>query len=48
MGAQTEPMLFLLLGWGEGIKRRRYEREVGNAASQRPAQERPAFRNVIR
>jgi hypothetical protein len=23
MGAQTEPMLFLLLGWGEGIKNRK-------------------------
>jgi hypothetical protein len=22
MGSQTEPMLFLLLGWGESIKRR--------------------------
>jgi hypothetical protein len=25
MGAQTEPLLFLLLGWGEGIKARRPE-----------------------
>lgn len=25
MGAQTEPMLFLLLGWGEGIKNRKAE-----------------------
>ena len=25
MGSQTEPMLFLLLGWGESIKRRAME-----------------------
>jgi hypothetical protein len=25
MGAQTEPLLFLLLGWGEGIKARKPE-----------------------
>ena len=27
MGAQTEPLLFLLLGWGEGIKARKPEAE---------------------
>ena len=31
MGSQTEPMLFLLLGWGESIKRRREEDGDGAA-----------------
>lgn len=29
MGAQTEPMLFLLLGWGESIKNRKPEADAG-------------------
>jgi hypothetical protein len=45
MGAQTEPMLFLLLGWGEGIKRR------GNSAPEAttagPAAPAPPFRRII-
>jgi hypothetical protein len=32
MGAQTEPLLFLLLGWGEGIKARKPEPDPSGAA----------------
>lgn len=44
MGAQTEPMLFLLLGWGEGIKRRGAEAPAQAAA--RTASASP-FRRVM-
>lgn len=44
MGAQTEPMLFLLLGWGEGIKRRGH---AAPAVSGRPEAAAPPFRRVI-
>lgn len=45
MGAQTEPMLFLLLGWGEGLRKR--AQEDGGLA---PASAAPAapFRRVMR
>jgi dolichyl-phosphate-mannose--protein O-mannosyl transferase len=43
MGSQTEPMLFLLLGWGESIKRRSGETAAGNV----PPPAAPAFRRVI-
>jgi len=33
MGAQTEPMLFLLLGWGEGIKNRKEAVGVQSSSS---------------
>jgi hypothetical protein len=38
MGAQTEPMLFLLLGWGEGIKNRKAHDDAmpGESLSQPP------------
>lgn len=47
MGSQTEPMLFLLLGWGESIKNRRQERRLaaGDAASP-PAPPAP-FRKIL-
>jgi hypothetical protein len=47
MGAQTEPMLFLLLGWGESIKNRKEsDRSIsGDLVEQaRPA---PPFRRVM-
>jgi hypothetical protein len=37
MGAQTEPMLFLLLGWGESVKRRRTDEQVGRGSSEAPS-----------
>lgn len=44
MGAQTEPMLFLLLGWGEAIK----NRPPGDGlAGPPPAPPPPPFRRVI-
>ncbi len=47
MGAQTEPMIFLLLGWGESIKTRR--EKTGLAVGLPPPPERPRspFRRVI-
>ena len=44
MGSQTEPMLFLLLGWGESIKRRSAEPLQGDMPPTRAA---PAFRRVM-
>jgi hypothetical protein len=44
MGSQTEPMLFLLLGWGESIKRRALEAGAGST----PTSEAPkSFRRVM-
>ncbi|MBB2487068.1 hypothetical protein H5407_17700 [Mitsuaria sp. WAJ17] len=45
MGSQTEPLLFLLLGWGESIKRRGTALPDHGAAAAPPG--RPAFRRVI-
>jgi hypothetical protein len=47
MGAQTEPMLFLLLGWGESIKARKAEASGGpqTSATAGPA---PPFRSILR
>lgn len=47
MGAQTEPMLFLLLGWGESIKNRPFE--VTESTSQTPSvpMEKKPFKHVI-
>lgn len=44
MGSQTEPMLFLLLGWGENIKRRSAEATPGGVP---PTAAAPAFRRVM-
>lgn len=48
MGAQTEPLLFLLLGWGESIKRRRtdlVDAGTGSTAASATAQQ---FKKVLR
>jgi hypothetical protein len=47
MGAQTEPMLFLLLGWGEAIKARKPEDKAMPGVAIRPTAPRPAFRRVL-
>ena len=50
MGAQTEPMLFLLLGWGESIKNRPPgdgESPQGGTAATPEAKAAP-FRRVMR
>jgi O-Antigen ligase len=44
MGSQTEPLLFLLLGWGESIKRRAAALAPGNEPLGVAA---PAFRRVM-
>jgi hypothetical protein len=47
MGAQTEPMLFLLLGWGESIKNRGEKAQtLGPEADKDPRDDKP-FRNII-
>lgn len=45
MGAQTEPLLFLLLGWGEGLKVRKPEPDGSGAEP--VAMPTPAFRRVL-
>jgi hypothetical protein len=45
MGAQTEPLLFLLLGWGEGIKSRKPEVSgPGDATAAAPTR---GFRRIL-
>jgi hypothetical protein len=45
MGAQTEPLLFLLLGWGEGLKSRKPETDsLGSATVDAPEKR---FRRVL-
>lgn len=44
MGSQTEPMLFLLLGWGESVKRRPATDGAQDATPSAPP---PAFRRVM-
>jgi hypothetical protein len=47
MGSQTEPMLFLLLGWGESIKNRGLnDAPSGRASSAKPIPKSP-FRRVM-
>lgn len=46
MGSQTEPMLFLLLGWGESIRSRAGEPPSPDAAEPAPAGA-PPFRRVM-
>ena len=48
MGAQTEPLLFLLLGWGEGVKLRRGDAANPGAVSTPTAATTPRFRKVLR
>jgi hypothetical protein len=45
MGAQTEPMLFLLLGWGESVKNR--PEPVASPGTVTAATEAPPFRRVM-
>jgi len=47
MGAQTEPLLFLLLGWGEGMKSRKAETGGPDAAPQ-VLEKGHGFRSVLR
>lgn len=47
MGSQTEPMLFLLLGWGESIKNRGAELIEPAAGHPPQAVTKPTFRHVI-
>lgn len=46
MGAQTEPMLFLLLGWGESIKNRQTQEDTESNSLIPPAPASP-FRRII-
>lgn len=49
MGAQTEPLLFLLLGWGESIKRRPPGDDLPQgAAPPKDAGAKPPFARVLR
>jgi hypothetical protein len=47
MGSQTEPMIFLLLGWGESIKRRREIPTSGNGQLVIPIPDKAPFRRVM-
>lgn len=47
MGAQTEPMIFLLLGWGEGFKNRREKFQTDSAAPAIAAATGSPFRRVL-
>jgi hypothetical protein len=47
MGAQTEPMIFLLLGWGESIKRRREKISSGNGPRATPTADAQPFRRIM-
>lgn len=47
MGSQTEPMLFLLLGWGEAIKNRKPEDKRMPGEPVATVTTRPAFRRVL-
>ena len=47
MGAQTEPMLFLLLGWGESIKNRREKLEAPADGPEPSPEPSSPFRRVL-
>ncbi|MDH5245835.1 MAG: hypothetical protein OEW98_05245, partial [Betaproteobacteria bacterium] len=47
MGAQTEPMLFLLLGWGQSVKNRREQAPPPDASATSALTEAPPFRRVM-
>lgn len=47
MGAQTEPMLFLLLGWGESIKNRSHQADTNPADPGAKTATRQPFRRVM-
>lgn len=48
MGAQTEPMLFLLLGWGESIKNRSEKADRPNLAGAPAVPSAPPFKRIMR
>lgn len=47
MGAQTEPLIFLLLGWGESIKRRKGEEVSDGTTGTPPPAPKPEFKRVM-
>jgi len=47
MGAQTEPMLFLLLGWGESIKNRKEATGIAKSSEEEQASPKLPFRRVL-
>jgi hypothetical protein len=47
MGAQTEPMLFFLLGWGESIKNRKESRGSDVGTPSVAVKSKPPFRCVM-
>ena len=47
MGSQTEPMLFLLLGWGESIKHRGHQPDTDTADSAGKTVPKSPFRRVM-
>jgi hypothetical protein len=47
MGSQTEPMLFLLLGWGESVKNRREQAPSADAPATLATDAAPPFRRVM-
>ena len=47
MGAQTEPMIFLLLGWGESIKNRAQEQPASVSVHGQPAAPSLPFRRIL-
>jgi hypothetical protein len=47
MGAQTEPMLFLLLGWGESIKNRKEVVTLKPGSTAAPVGRASPFRRVL-
>ncbi len=47
MGSQTEPMLFLLLGWGESIKNRPFEVTENASETANTLVEKKTFRHVM-
>jgi hypothetical protein len=47
MGAQTEPMLFLLLGWGESIKNRSEKPDTDAADTETEPKDHRPFRKII-
>jgi len=48
MGAQTEPMLFLLLGWGESIKNRPDLSTTTESRASEPSDNGKPFRRIMR
>ena len=47
MGSQTEPMLFLLLGWGESIKNRKERITAANGEPSMASAAKPTFKRVL-